>query len=127
MKERYYDAIVNGVTKSSFPPMPADYGYRDSTNFWYTRFPRLAKPIAEPIPAAKEVDIDSIRYAANRADDMVKFTDDALKNFVKVPRPFLKTVLNGCVEWAKENGVTLITDEHVKIINDKRRAEKERR
>ena len=127
MKERYYDAIVNGVTKSSFPPVPVDYGYRDSTNFWYTRFPRLAKPIAEPIPAAKGVDIDSIRYAANRADDTVKFTDDALKNFVKVPRPFLKTVLNGCVEWAKENGVTLITDEHVKIINDKRRAEKERR
>lgn len=25
------------------------------------------------------------------------------------------------------NGVTLITDEHLKIINDKRRAEKERR
>ena len=48
----------------------------------------------------------------------IKFTDDALKNFVKVPRPFLKTVLNGCVEWAKENGVTLIKDEHVKIIND---------
>ena len=56
---------------------------------------------------------------------MVKFTDDALKNFVKVPRPFLKTVLNGCIAWAKENNVTLITEEHVKIINDKRRQEKE--
>ena len=44
-----------------------------------------------------------------------------------MPRPFLKTVLNGCVAWAKENGVTLITDEHVKIINDKRRAEKDKR
>ena len=44
-----------------------------------------------------------------------------------MPRPFLKTVLNGCVAWAKENGVELITDEHVKIINDKRRAEKDRR
>ena len=73
------------------------------------------------------MDIESIRYAANRADDTVKFTDEALRNFVKVPRPFLKTVLNGCVAWAKENGVTLITDEHVKIINDKRRAEKDKR
>ena len=127
MKERYYDAIVNGVSKSSFPPVPVDYGYRDSTNFWYTRFPRLARPIAEPVPAPKEVDIESIRYAANRADDTVKFTDEALRNFVKVPRPFLKTVLNGCVAWAKENGVELITDEHVKIINDKCRAEKDRR
>ncbi len=124
MKEKYYNAIVNGVGKNDFPPVPVDYGYRDSTNFWYTRFPRLAKPIAEPIPAPKEVDLESIRYAANRADDTVKFTDEALKNFVKVPRPFLKTVLNGCVEWAKENGVTLIDDEHVKIINDKRAKEK---
>ena len=81
--------------------------------------------MSEPIPAPKEVDLASIRYAAERCDDVVKFTDDALKNFVKVPRPFLKTVLNGCIAWAKENNVTLITEEHVKIINDKRRQEKE--
>ena len=127
MKGQYYDAIVNGVKKGDFPPVPVDYGYRDSTNFWYTRFPKLAKPIAEPIPAPKEVDIASIRFAADRCDDVVKFTAEALANFVKVPRPFLKTVLNGCVAWAKENNVTLITDEHVKIINDKRKQEKEKR
>ena len=126
MKEKYYNAIVNGVTKKDFPPVPVDYGYRDSTNFWYTQFPRLKKPIAEPIPAAKEVDITSVRYAANRCSDTIKFTDEALQNFVKVPRPFLKTVLNGCIAWAEENNVTLITDEHVKIINDKRKQEKNR-
>ena len=127
MKERYYNAIVNGVSKNDFPPVPVDYGYRDSTNFWYTRFPKLTKPVAEPIPAPKEVDLASIRFAADRVDDTVKFTDAALKNFVKVPRPFLKTVLNGCVAWAKENNVTLIDDEQVKIINDKRAQEKARR
>ena len=127
MKEKYYDAIVNGVNSNNFPPVPVDYGYRDSTNFWYTRFPRVFKPIAEPIPAPKEVDLDSIKYAANRCDPDIRFTDDALKNFVKVPRPFLKTVLNGCIAWAKENNVTLITDEHVKIINDKRNAEKKKK
>ena len=125
MKEKYYNAIINGVTKKDFPPVPVDYGYRDSTNFWYTQFPRFKKPLAEPIPAAKEVDISSVRYAADRCDATIKFTDDALKNFVKVPRPFLKTVLNGCIAWAKENDVTLITDEHVKIINDKRNQEKQ--
>jgi len=127
MKEQYYNAIVNGVTKKDFPPVPVDYGYRDSTNFWYTRFPVLSRPIAEPIPAPKEIDLASIRYAADRVDDTVKFTDAALKNFVKVPRPFLKTVLNGCVAWAKENNVTLIDDEQVKIINDKRAKEKEKK
>lgn len=127
MKEEYYDAIVNGVNKNSFPKVPVDYGYRDSTNFWYTKFPRIKKPIAEPIPAPKEVDLASIKFAADRVDDVVKFSDEALMNFVKIPRPFLKTVLNGCVAWAKENNVTLITPEHVKIINDKRKQEKEKR
>ena len=128
MKEKYYDAIVNGVTKNDFPPVPVDYGYRDSTNFWYTQFPKVfSRPISEPIPAPKEVDLASIRFAADRIDDTVRFTDDALKNFVKIPRPFLKTVLNGCVAWAKENNVTLITDKEVKIINDKRNAEKQAR
>lgn len=124
MKEKYYNAIVHGVTKKDFPNIPVDYGYRDSTNFWYTQFPRWKKPIAQPIPAPKEVDLSSIRYAADRCHADIKFSDEALQNFVKVPRPFLKTVLNGCIEWAKENNVTLITDEHVKIINDKRKQEK---
>ncbi|MDO4500852.1 MAG: flavin reductase [Erysipelotrichaceae bacterium] len=125
MKEKYYNAIVDGVKASDFPPVPVDYGYRDSTNFWYTQFPRWKKPIAEPIPAPKEVDLGSIRFAADRIDPNIHFTDDALQNFVKVPRPFLKTVLNGCVDWAKANGVTEITDKEVKIINDKRNAEKQ--
>ena len=124
MKEKYYNAIVNGVKKGDFPPVPVDYGYRDSTNFWYTQFPRFKKPIAEPIPAAKEVDLSSVRYAADRCHDTIRFTDEALKCFVKVPRPFLKTVLNGCIAWAIENNVTLINEEHVKIINDKRKQEK---
>lgn len=127
MKPKYYDAIVNGVTKNDFPPVPVDYGYRDSTNFWYTPFPKFKKPHAEPIASGKEMDISSVKYAANRCDPDVKFTDDALKAFVKVPRPFLKTVLMGCVKWAKENDVTLITAEHVKIINDKRNEEKKRK
>ena len=34
MKEKYYDSIINGVKAGNFPPVPVDYGYRDSTNFW---------------------------------------------------------------------------------------------
>lgn len=127
IKEQYYDSIVNGVNKKNFPPIPVDYGYRDSTNFWYTKFPKgIFSPISEKIPTGNELEIESIKYAANRCDDKIKFTDEALTNFVNVPRPFLKTVLNGCVKWAKENNVELITDEHVKIINDKRNKEKQK-
>ena len=48
MKPRYYDAIVNGVTKNDFPNVPVDYGYRDSTNFWYTQFPRFIASSRSP-------------------------------------------------------------------------------
>ncbi len=70
--------------------------------------------------------LDSVRYAADRADDTVKFTDGALKTILNVPRVFLPLVLKGCVDWAKENGVTLITEKEMAIINDKRSKEKKK-
>ncbi len=122
MKDKYYNSIINGVTHKNFPNVPVDYGYRDSTNFWCSRF---KKPFAEPIPN-KEVDIESVRYAANRADDIIKFSDDACKMMVKIPRVFLSMVLKGCISWAKENGCKLITAKEMQIINDKRNSEKKK-
>ena len=128
LKEKYHDALIDGVSARDFPPVPVDYGYRDSTNFWYTRFPRFFQGArSEKVAAPEEVDMMGIRYAANRADDTIKFSDDALECFIKVPRPFLNTSLKGCVKWAKENGVELITAEHVHEINDKRAEEKKNR
>ena len=63
MKEKYYNTIINGVKASGFPNVPVDYGYRDSTNFWYTKFSR---PIVEKIPTGKEESVDSVMYAADR-------------------------------------------------------------
>lgn len=123
MKEKYYDSIINGVTPNNFCPLPTNWGYRDSKNFWCSNY---RKPKAEGIPD-KEVDLTSIKYAANRVDDKVKFTDDALKMLVKVPRPFLKLVLTGCVNWAKENNCSLITEKEMQIINDKRSKEKNKK
>lgn len=76
------------------------------------------------IPKNKGVDIDSVKYAAGRIDPEVKFTEEACKTLLKVPRPFLNTVLKWCVKWAKENNVTLITPKEMQIINDKRSKEK---
>ncbi len=123
MKEKQHNAIINGIKASAFPNVPVDYGYRDSKNFWYSRFRR---PIAEPIPKGKETDITSVRYAANRIDPDVKFTDAACAMLVKVPRVFLKLALQGCVDWAKENGVTVIDEPEMKTINDKRSKEKKK-
>lgn len=123
MKKKYSDAIINGVKAGDFPPLPVDYGYRDSKNFWFHRKRRMR---AELLPM-RQASLESVRYAADRIDDKIKFTDDALKLMLNVPRVFLSTALKGCVEWARENNVELITEEHMKIINDKRAQEKKKK
>lgn len=120
MKEKYWNSIVNGVNKNNFPPVPVDYGYRDSKNFWCSRF---KKPRPELLPMRKG-SLDSVRFCAERLQTDVKFTDDALLMLVNVPRVFLSLVLKGCVKWANENDVKIITEKEMKIINDKRSKEK---
>lgn len=122
MKEKYHDSIVNGVKKNNFPRVPVDYGYRDSTNFWYSKF---VKPIPEKIQA-KDGDPKSVMYAAERIDPEVKFTEDACAKLVKIPRVFLKAALTQMVNIAKEEGITLIDEHALEIINDKRRKEKKK-
>lgn len=120
MQEKYRNAIIDGVKPSSFPRVPVDYGYRDSTNFWYTKFTR---PLAEKIPA-KEGDVKSVIYAASRIDPDVKFTDGACAKLVKIPRVFLKAALTQMVKIAKEENISLIDEKALELINDKRRKEK---
>ena len=81
---------------------------------------------AELLPICKQ-SLDSVRYAADRADDKVKFTDDALEMILNVPRVFLPLVLKGCVTWVKENDCELITAKEMQIINDKRAKEKNKK
>ena len=123
MKKKYADAIINGVRAKDFPNLPVDYGYRDSKNFWFHRKTWMR---AELLPIRKQT-LESVRYAADRADDKVKFTDDALETILNVPRVFLPLVLKGCVEWARENNCELITAAEMKIINDKRAKEKNKK
>ena len=120
MKEKYHDAIINGVRAKDFPRMPVDYGYRDSKFFWYCKH---KKPIAELLPV-RNASLESVRYAADRVDDKVKFTDEALMMIINVPRVFLPLVLKACVKWANENGKTLIDAPEMQEINDKRAKEK---
>ena len=120
MKKKYSDAIINGVKAKDFPALPVDYGYRDSKNFWFHRKTRMRAELLQ----MRQASLESVRYAADRADDKIKFTDEALMTILGVPRVFLSLVLKGCISWARENGVELITEEHMKIINDKRSKEK---
>ena len=123
MKDKYYNAIINGVKAKDFPPVPVDYGYRDSTNFWCSKH---TKPFAEKIQA-KDGDVNSVMYAADRVDDEIKFTKEACAKLVKIPRVFLKAALTQMVKIAREEGITLIDEAALDIINDKRRSEKKAR
>ena len=122
MKDKYYNAIINGVKGRDFPPLPVDYGYRDSKNFWYHRKRRM---IAELLPM-RQTTVASVRYALDRLGTDVEFTDDALEKIVNVPRIFLPTVLKGCIKWANDNGVKKITPKEMDEINDKRSKEKKK-
>ncbi len=121
VEEKYMNTIINGVNKKGFPNIPVDYGYRDNTHFWYASTNKYRK---EPVPAPKEVDISTVRYAADRVDPNIHFTDEACKRLARVPRIFLKAALDGCAKWARENNVTEIGETEMDIINDKRSKEK---
>ncbi len=129
MKQKQYAAIVNGVRAGDFPRIPVDYGYRDSKNFWYTQF---KKPIRMPVPAKPEMDFTSVKYAADRIDPEVLFSDEACAKLRKIPRVFLNTALTSITEQAKSMGLPridgkIVIDERIlEIINDKRNAEKAR-
>ena len=120
MKPKFYDNIINGVKGRLWPNVLICHGYRDSKNFWFAKTPRL---VPELLPI-RNATLSSVRYAADRTDPDVHFTDDALEMLLNVPRIFLPTVLKGCVAWAKEHGVTEVTAAEMKIINDKRAKEK---
>lgn len=121
MQEKYHNSIVNGVKSNNFPSCPVDYGYRDSTNFWYTKF---KKPISEKIPDKGDGDVKTVIYAAGRIDSEIKFTDEACAKLTKIPRIFLKAALTQMVNIAREEGIKLIDEKALDIINDKRRKEK---
>ncbi len=120
MKDKYYQAIIDGVKAKDFPPVPVDYGYRDSTNFWCAP---SKKPFPEKIQA-KEGDVNSVIYAAKRIDPEITFTPEACAKLTKIPRVFLKAALTQMVKIAKEEGFTVIDETALTVINDKRRKEK---
>lgn len=122
VKEEYYNALIDGVTPRNFCPLPTNWGYRDSAYFYCSSF---SKPDRVGIPN-REVGLTSVEYALNRANNPnnVSFTTDALKTLVKIPRPFLKMVIQGCISWANENNVTSIGVEEMNKINEQRKRKK---
>ncbi len=117
MKEKYYASIIEGVNAKNFPKVPIDYGYRDSAYFWCSRF---RKPFKEKVQA-KEGDLGSVIYAAKRIDPEITFTNEACARLTKIPRIFLKTALTQIADITKADGIKIIDESALEIINEKRR------
>lgn len=107
MEPRYADALKKGLTKTSFPPVPVDYGYHDSKNFWYKKFKGFL-PTSEAIADSNAGSVDSVMYCAERLDTKVKFTREACELYVKIPRPFMKAALLQIAQIAEQNGIEVI-------------------
>jgi hypothetical protein len=118
MKKKWRDRLFKG---KGCPRLPIDYGYRNNTDFWFTRH---SKPYVVPIPKGKGNPIEMIKYACDRFDPDIKWEDEACEKIVKVPRIFLNRVIAGVVKEAKEEGITIITPEFMDKVQDKRSSEK---
>ena len=110
MEEKYADNLKNGLTGTSFPNVPVDYGYHDSKNFWYKKFKGIL-PVAEKIAESNAASVESVMYCAERLDTKVRFTKEACELYVKIPRPFLKAALLQIAEIAEKNGIEVIDKE----------------
>ena len=116
MKPVWYEALLKG--NGRFPSMPVDYGYRDSRYFWFARH---ARPYREAIPADKGIDVNSIIYQVQRLPYDLEWDARAYEKLVKVPRIFLKRVLEGISERAIAEGKKRITPELLDEYSKKRR------
>jgi len=116
MKNKWYEALEKG--NGRFPSLPVDYGYRDSKYFWFTGHGR---PYKEPIPSDKGIDVKSIIYQVQRLPFDLEWEDEAYEKLVKVPRIFLKRVLETISKRAIEEGIKKITPEILDEYNKKKR------
>ncbi|NSW52667.1 MAG: hypothetical protein HPY85_09205 [Anaerolineae bacterium] len=119
MQDRWKKSLFEG--NGRFPNLPVDFGYRNSTCFWFANH---RKPFSIAIPKSKGISVDTVQYAADRLDPDIVWEHDACARLVKVPRVFLNTVLKGINDEARRRGMNVVTARLVEEMNDKRRNEK---
>jgi hypothetical protein len=103
-----------GVEKGDvYPDMPIFCGFRPATGFW---FAETHEPFAVPLPKVEGLDAQHIFYVGNRIHSGVQFTWEACEKLAGIPRPFVKQVLIGIVDKAREDGVAIIDEGYLAKI-----------
>jgi hypothetical protein len=101
-----------------FPHLPVDYGFRDGVRFWFSDF---SAPYHVDVPKNRKSSAENVQFIANRIDPQIKWEVEACEKLIKVPRVFLKRVLQGVVDYANERGIQVITAEVMEQINQERK------
>jgi flavin reductase (DIM6/NTAB) family NADH-FMN oxidoreductase RutF len=115
MQEHWAEELEEG---KKFPHIPVDYGFRDGQSFWFSDWSR---PYHVDVPRHKQDDAERIKFMADRIDPEIKWEMQACEMLLRVPRVFLKRVLKGVIEKAKERGLTVVTAELMEQINAERK------
>ncbi|MEO8443791.1 MAG: hypothetical protein ABI567_02165 [Gammaproteobacteria bacterium] len=105
MRPEFHQVLEQG--EGHFPRMPIFYGYRSNGGFWFAEHDEA---FSISPPRVEGIELQQVMYLANRMDENVRFTKEACAAFKKVPRPFLKTALQGTVTAARDAGVSLVDE-----------------
>jgi len=116
MKSKWYEALSRG--NGRFPSMPIDFGYRDSSYFWFSKHSR---PYKKAIPQDKGVEVNSIKYQVQRLPYDLEWEEESYTKLIGVPRIFLKRVLEGISQRAIDEDIKKITPELLDKYNKKNR------
>ncbi len=114
MKESFKKKLDN---REEFPDMPISYGFRGGREFWFTRH---GTPFNFPVPRDKGPDHASILYMANKLDPAVRFTEEACKALTGVPKAFIEVVLEGIIDEAKKQGVSMVDQNFIEAVEKAR-------
>jgi flavin reductase (DIM6/NTAB) family NADH-FMN oxidoreductase RutF len=115
MRPNFHQTLEQG--EGHFPRMPIFYGFRSNGGFWFAEHDEA---FSISPPRVEGIELQQVIYLANRMDEKVRFTKGACAAFTKVPRPFLKTALQGTINAARDAGVTLVDESFLDQIQKSR-------
>jgi hypothetical protein len=98
------------------PNIAMTYGFRGGSTFWFGE-PKPAYKLPIPNMGANH---ELVHYEANRLDDEVRFTMEACKQLGDIPNTFVRKVLEGIVQQAKERGITEVDEAFIIELNKER-------
>ena len=118
MKESFEKRLVE---QKEFPNMAISYGFRHNDSARRFFFSSHNRPFPVPVPSPKGLEHQAIYYSANKMDPAVRFTEEACKQLVDIPKAFMGVALKGIIKEAKAQGVEMVDEAWLREFNERRK------